>query len=262
MTTTPPTPASSPIAPPTFVAVISSAAWESMFDDPELELALRRIVHGDQRFTYRRPLRAGDRVQATLTIDKVRNRGAADIISSSVEVGDAGRRAGLHRRGHLLPLPRGGRVSAVDPSQIDGRYPAAAADRPVHPRDLVRYAGASTDFNPIHYSERFAAQVGLPGVVGPRHADHGQPRCGWSPTGSATRPAVRSYSARFTKPVVVPDDADGAEVIFTATVAAVDGALVTIAIEARLRRGEGARRGPGGGRLCDARDRVSTLTAG
>jgi acyl dehydratase len=75
-----------PIAPPTFVAVISSAAWESMFDDPELGLALRRIVHGDQRFTYRRPLRAGDRVQATLTIDKVRNRGAADIISSSVEV--------------------------------------------------------------------------------------------------------------------------------------------------------------------------------
>ena len=75
-----------PIAPPTFVAVISSGAWESMFDDPELGLALRRIVHGDQRFTYRRPLRAGDTVHATLTIDKVRNRGASDIISSSVEV--------------------------------------------------------------------------------------------------------------------------------------------------------------------------------
>ena len=75
-----------PIAPPTFVAVISSAAWESMFDDPELDLALRRIVHGDQRFTYRRPLRVGDTVHATLTIDKVRNRGASDIISSSVEV--------------------------------------------------------------------------------------------------------------------------------------------------------------------------------
>ncbi|BAK34068.1 putative fatty acid synthase [Microlunatus phosphovorus NM-1] len=75
-----------PIAPPTFVAVISSAAWESMFDDPELGLALRRIVHGDQRFTYQRPLRPGDTVQATLTIDRVRNRGASDIISSSVEV--------------------------------------------------------------------------------------------------------------------------------------------------------------------------------
>jgi len=78
----------SPVAPPTFVAVISAAAWQSMFDDPELELALRRVVHGDQRFTYVRPLRAGDRVTAALTIDKVRTRGAADIISSSVRVED------------------------------------------------------------------------------------------------------------------------------------------------------------------------------
>jgi acyl dehydratase len=75
-----------PIAPPTFVAVISSAAWESMFDDPELGLALRRIVHGDQRFTYRRPLRAGDTVHAVTMIDRVRNRDTSDIISASVEV--------------------------------------------------------------------------------------------------------------------------------------------------------------------------------
>ncbi len=79
---------SQPIAPPTFVAVISNAAWESMFDDPELGLALRRIVHGDQRFDYARPLHAGDRVTAALTIDKVRVRGAADFISSSVRVED------------------------------------------------------------------------------------------------------------------------------------------------------------------------------
>ncbi len=57
-----------------------------MFDDPELELALHRIVHGDQRFTYHRPMRAGDVVTGTLRIDKVRVRGAADIISASVEV--------------------------------------------------------------------------------------------------------------------------------------------------------------------------------
>jgi acyl dehydratase len=75
-----------PMAPPTFVAVISSAAWQAMFDDPELGLALRRIVHGDQRFQYTRALRAGDTVTAQLTIDKVRTRGTADIISSSVEV--------------------------------------------------------------------------------------------------------------------------------------------------------------------------------
>jgi acyl dehydratase len=76
------------IAPPTFVAVLSAAAWDSMFDDPELGLALRRVVHGDQRFRYERPLRPGDRVTAALTIDKVRVRGSADIISSSVRVED------------------------------------------------------------------------------------------------------------------------------------------------------------------------------
>ncbi len=82
--------ADAPVAPPTFVAVIAADAWEAMFADEELGLALRRIVHGDQRFSYERALRAGDRVQALLTIDKVRSRGSADIISSSVRVETVG----------------------------------------------------------------------------------------------------------------------------------------------------------------------------
>ncbi len=74
------------VAPPTFAAVISAAAWEPMFADPELEIALNRVVHGDQRFTYERPLRAGDVVTGTLTIDKVRLRGGAEMISSVVAI--------------------------------------------------------------------------------------------------------------------------------------------------------------------------------
>jgi acyl dehydratase len=73
-------------APPTFAAVISAPAWQQMFDDPELELALSSIVHGDQRFDHHGPLRAGDVVSATLTIDKVRVRGGSEIISSSVTI--------------------------------------------------------------------------------------------------------------------------------------------------------------------------------
>lgn len=97
--------------------------------------------------------------------------------------------------------------------------------------DLVRYAGASTDFNPIHYSERFAAQVGLPGVVA-----HGMLTMAtalrvvtdW--VGDPTR--VRSYFVRFTKPVVVPDDDLGVEVTCSASVIAVEGLRVTLALEA------------------------------
>jgi acyl dehydratase len=75
-----------PIAPPTFAAVVAGQAWGALWADEELGLELRRIVHGDQRITHHRALRAGDRVTATLTIDKVRNRGAVDIINSHVSL--------------------------------------------------------------------------------------------------------------------------------------------------------------------------------
>jgi acyl dehydratase len=96
---------------------------------------------------------------------------------------------------------------------------------------LIRYAGAATDFNPIHYSEHFARQAGLPGVIA-----HGMLTMGtalrvvtnW--VGDPSR--VTSYSARFTRPVVVPDDADGVEVEFSASVSAIEGSLVTVSIDA------------------------------
>ena len=82
--------AATPEAPPTFAAVVANPAWDAMFTDPELDLRLDHIVHGDQRFTFQRPLRAGDVVTATLRIDKVRARAGAEIISSAVTVHDAG----------------------------------------------------------------------------------------------------------------------------------------------------------------------------
>ena len=96
---------------------------------------------------------------------------------------------------------------------------------------LIRYAGAATDFNPIHYSEHFARLAGLPGVIA-----HGMLTMGtalrvvtnW--VGDPSR--VTSYFVRFTRPVVVPDDADGVEVQFNASVAAIEGSLVTVSIEA------------------------------
>jgi len=97
--------------------------------------------------------------------------------------------------------------------------------------DLVRYAGASTDFNPIHYSERIAARVGLPGVIA-----HGMLTMASAlrvVTDWAGDPSkVIAYSVRFTKPVVVPDDDAGAEVVFTATVTALRHGVATVSIDA------------------------------
>ncbi|WP_433127371.1 MaoC family dehydratase [Micromonospora sp. CA-240977] len=83
--------------------------------------------------------------------------------------------------------------------------------------DLVRYAGASGDFNPIHWSDRFATEVGLPGVIA--HGMFTMALVGRAVTEWAGSPdAVVEYGVRFTRPVVVPDDDRGTEIEVTARV--------------------------------------------
>lgn len=77
----------SAVAPPTFAAVIGAAAWDALFGDPELDLSLQRVVHADQTFTWHRPLRTGDTVTGVLSIDKVRCRGAMEIVGVTVRIG-------------------------------------------------------------------------------------------------------------------------------------------------------------------------------
>jgi len=86
--------------------------------------------------------------------------------------------------------------------------------------NLVRYAGASGDFNPIHYRDDIATSVGLPGVIAHGMLTMGlavQPVVDW-----AGDPAsVADYQVRFTRPVVV-DPADGADVSVVAKVGQLD----------------------------------------
>lgn len=86
---------------------------------------------------------------------------------------------------------------------------------------LVRYAGASSDFNRIHWSESTAAAVGLPGILA--HGMLTMALAGRVVTNWVGDPgAVREFGTRFTKPVFVPDDADGATIEFSGTVRSVD----------------------------------------
>lgn len=79
-----------------------------------------------------------------------------------------------------------------------------AQEFPVHRLDLIHYAGASGDFNPIHWNERFAKSVGLPDVIA--HGMFTMAEAVRVVTDWAGDPgAVVDYSVRFTRPVVVPD---------------------------------------------------------
>lgn len=97
--------------------------------------------------------------------------------------------------------------------------------------DLVRYAGASGDFNPIHWSERFASGVGLPGVIA--HGMYtmalaGQAVAAWAGAGDR----VVDFGVRFTRPVPVPDTDEGTELVFTGVVRAVEDGLARIDLTA------------------------------
>jgi acyl dehydratase len=77
--------------------------------------------------------------------------------------------------------------------------------------DLVRYAGASGDFNPIHWNDRTATSVGLPGVIA--HGMFTMALAGRAVTDwTGNQGALVEYQVRFGRPVVVPDDDQGAEV--------------------------------------------------
>ena len=100
--------------------------------------------------------------------------------------------------------------------------------------DLVRYAGASGDFNVIHWSERVATQVGLPNVIA--HGMLTMALAGRVVTDWIGDPgALLEYGVRFTRPVVVPDDDSGATLEVSAKVSAKnDDGTVQVTITAAI----------------------------
>ncbi|MFC8720131.1 MaoC family dehydratase [Kitasatospora sp. NPDC057198] len=104
-----------------------------------------------------------------------------------------------------------------DEVQVGTELPAQSF--PVTRATLVQYAGASGDFNPIHWNEKFALEVGLPDVIA--HGMFTMAEAARVVTDWVGDPsAVVEYGVRFTKPVVVPNDGVGATIEVTAKVAA------------------------------------------
>ena len=101
---------------------------------------------------------------------------------------------------------------------------------PIRRVDLVRYAGASGDFNVIHWNERVAKSVGLPDVIA--HGMLTMATAARLVTDWAGDPgAVVEYGVRFIKPVVVPDDDQGASLQVSGTVAAKDEESRTVRVD-------------------------------
>ena len=76
-------------APLTFPIVVAFGAMQQLMHDPDVGIELHNVVHRDQRFAQVRPVRAGDELTATLTVDSLRQAAGTDLVGTSTEIRDA-----------------------------------------------------------------------------------------------------------------------------------------------------------------------------
>jgi acyl dehydratase len=74
------------VAPPTFAISLSLGAAMTVLDDPDVALDYSRVVHGEQRFVHHRPIRPGDRLVATTTIEAARSVAGNDLLTARVDL--------------------------------------------------------------------------------------------------------------------------------------------------------------------------------
>jgi acyl dehydratase len=74
------------VAPPTFPVIVTMATSRQIVEDPDLGVDYSRVVHGDQRFVYTRPVVAGDSLVCVNSVDEIISRGGHDFLTTRTEV--------------------------------------------------------------------------------------------------------------------------------------------------------------------------------
>jgi acyl dehydratase len=77
------------VAPPTFPMIVTMVASQQLIDDPALGIDYSRVVHGDQRFAYARPVVAGDELICVNTVEAISSRGGHDFLTTRTDVSTA-----------------------------------------------------------------------------------------------------------------------------------------------------------------------------
>ena len=167
-------------APPSYAGALLFVAARSFLNAADVKPYTKLLVHADQTFTWHRALEIDEPVMVDGALTRVRSRGSTSFVTfeSFVRSGDE---AVIAATSTFL---MGDGAPAAEPEEeaeppVDERGPYQAL--PVDPRptvgplpeivrsasrlDLVRYAAASGDFNPVHFDQETARRAGFPGVL-------------------------------------------------------------------------------------------------
>ena len=169
-------------APPGFASVALFTVAPAFLEDGEVAPHTRVLVHTDQTFRWHLPWLVEDSLSVRATVERVRTRGSASFVTFSVVVDNAaGERVFDSGSTFLMssqspdsspeevpepPVGKRARNELFGPIPL----PTAGEDLAEVPKsasrsDLVRYAGATRDWNPIHFDHDAAVAAGLPGIV-------------------------------------------------------------------------------------------------
>jgi acyl dehydratase len=157
-------------APPGFAAACLFVVAPHLLAEPGI--AGQGVIHGEQRFHWRRPLPVEAQLSITGTVARVRSRGGVGFVNFEFRGEDA---TGEILSGSSLFLISG-EAPAAGSSEEQAEPPpderatndplgALAVRRSASRADVVRYAAATRDWNPIHWDHDSARRAGLPGVV-------------------------------------------------------------------------------------------------
>lgn len=80
---------SAEVAPPTFAVVIQEQSLKQVLSDPEAKLDFSRVVHGDQRFVYERPIMAGDELTSELVVASIKTLAGNHLVTFNTEIFDS-----------------------------------------------------------------------------------------------------------------------------------------------------------------------------
>ena len=77
------------VAPPTFAVVVQELTLQQLLAEPDAGIDFTRVVHGDQRFSFSRPIVAGDELTATLTVASIKSLGGHSMVTAESSIVDA-----------------------------------------------------------------------------------------------------------------------------------------------------------------------------
>lgn len=219
-------------APPSYAGAVLFKAAPAFLFDPEVGPHAKLLIHGEQSFSWPEPWRIGSVLTATGVVDRVRERGGVAFATFLMDVDDDQGSRVLEARSLFLMSadtpPGGGVAEREEPAaETRGRSESPSGSgslgegetselhKSASRSDLVRYAAASEDFNPMHWDHARAHEAGVGGVI-----CHGLLMAAW-----ATQPAVAATPR--------PDPLVSARFRFRAPLAPAEQAVVTSSVTHR-----------------------------